>query len=111
MAAWSASHAARTNPAFGVASASPRSHCSKIEASAASRSMSSLCPTAIRNMPRAYRAAARWGSSEGIEAVAIAIGRQAPDRRNGLMAEGDQPAFIGGPREQLALHLDRVERK
>ena len=69
-----------------VAPASPRSHSSTVSI-ARSRSMSSLWPTAIRNICGAY-------SDGRVEAVAIAIRREAPDRCQRLVAQRDQPALL-----------------
>src|SRR5437773_12094563 len=104
------SQAPKMIPARGVAPSSAASHSSKTVASAVSRSMSSLCPTAIRNMSGSVlRSAPACGRrSDGIEPVAVAIRAEAPDRRDWLVAENDQPILLDGASEQLALDLDRV---
>src|SRR6478672_11853865 len=107
------SHAPKMIPARGVAPARAASHSSKTVASAVSRSMSSLCPTAILNIAGAYSRARRaaGGGSDRVEPVAVPVRREAADRRHGLVAQGNQPAVRGRPGEQLAFDLDRVERE
>src|SRR4051794_23289814 len=64
--------------------------------------MSSLWPTAIRNIRL---------SLHRLEPVAIPIRRETADGGHRLVAQGDQPAVRRGPGEELALHLDGVERE
>src|SRR5262245_17437156 len=96
------SQAPKMIPALAGAPASAASHSAKTASSAVSRSMSSLWPTAIRNMAT---------SLHRLELVAFAIRCQTSDRRYRLVAQRDQPAVRRGAREQLTLDLDGIERE
>src|SRR6185295_12412303 len=97
---WSIAQAPKMRPARARAPSSAASHSPKTTWSAESRSMSSLWPTAIRNMEL---------SLHRLEPIPVPIGGEAADRRQRLVAQGDQPVVRGGAGEELALGLDRVQ--